>query len=108
MHLMNTRGLVTRPPAREDERVAIVTIPDTGPALLAKVFPDHIEVLNQLLFEPLSREDAKAVADLLAPVRDHVRSVPPCAAVANKQPCSSSGRRQDLHAVPRRRRRGAA
>ena len=65
-HLMNTRGLVTRPPAREDERVATVTIPDTGPALLAKVFPDHIEVLNQLLFEPLSREDAKAVADLLA------------------------------------------
>ena len=66
-HLMNTRGLATRPPAREDERVATVTIPDTGPALLAKVFPDHIEVLNQLLFEPLSRKDAKAVADLLAP-----------------------------------------
>jgi hypothetical protein len=32
-----------------------------------KVFPDHIEVLNQLLSEPLSRKDAKAVADLLAP-----------------------------------------
>ena len=51
-HLMNTRGVVTRPPAREDERVATVTIPGAGPALLAKVLRDHIEVLNQLLSEP--------------------------------------------------------
>jgi DNA-binding MarR family transcriptional regulator len=39
----------------EDERLATVTITDTGRALLAKVLPGHIEVLNQLLFELLSR-----------------------------------------------------
>ena len=83
-HLMNTLGLVTRPPAREDERVPTVTIPDIGPALLAKVFPGHIEVLNQLLSEPLSRKDIKAVADLLAPVRDHMRSTPPRSAVVRR------------------------
>jgi DNA-binding MarR family transcriptional regulator len=39
----------------EDERLATVTITDTGRALLAKVLPGRIEVLNQLLFELLSR-----------------------------------------------------
>ena len=69
----------------EEERVATVTIPDTGRALLAKVFAGHIEVLNQLLSEPLSRKDAKAVADLLAPVRDHLRSTPPRSAVVRRR-----------------------
>src|SRR3954469_18173108 len=75
--LLEKRGLVTRAPSPEDERVVIVTISDAGRALLAKVFPGHIAVLNQLLFERLSRKDAKALTALLAPVRDHMRSTPP-------------------------------
>src|SRR3954453_23872913 len=47
--LLEKRGLVTRAPSTEDERVVIVTISDAGRALLAKVFPGHIAVLNQLL-----------------------------------------------------------
>jgi hypothetical protein len=40
---------------------------------------------EQLLSEPLSRKDAKAVADLLAPVRDHMRSTPPRSAVVRRR-----------------------
>ena len=54
-----------------------VTITDAGRALLAKVLPGHAEVISHLLFQPLSRKDAKALADLLAPVRDHMRAAPP-------------------------------
>jgi hypothetical protein len=84
-HLMNTRGLVTRPPAREDERVATVTIPIQDRRCSRRCSPDHIEVLNQLLSEPLSRKDAKAVADLVAPVRDHMRSTLPRSAVVRRR-----------------------
>jgi DNA-binding MarR family transcriptional regulator len=75
--LLEKAGLVTRTPSPDDERSVTVTITDAGRALLAKVLPGHAEVISRLLFEPLSRKDAKALADLLAPVRDHMRSAPP-------------------------------
>ena len=80
--LLEKAGLVTRGPSPDDERGVTVTITDAGRALLAKVFPGHAEVINHLLFQPLSRKDAKALADLLAPVRDHMRSTPPRSAAA--------------------------
>jgi DNA-binding MarR family transcriptional regulator len=83
--LLEKRGLVTRASSPEDERVVTVTITDAGRALLAKVFPGHIDVLNRLLFEPLSRKDAKALADLLGPVRDHMRSTPPRSAAPRRR-----------------------
>jgi DNA-binding MarR family transcriptional regulator len=83
--LLEKRGLVTRASSPEDERLVIVTITDAGRALLAKVFPGHIDVLNELLFEPLSRKDAKALADLLAPVRAHMRSTPPRSAASRRR-----------------------
>jgi hypothetical protein len=42
-------------------------------------------VLNQLLFARLSHKDAKALADLLAPVRDHMRSTPPRSAAPRRR-----------------------
>ena len=75
--LLEKAGLVTRAPAADDERGIAVSITDAGRARLAKVFPGHIEVVHHMLFEPLSRADVKALADLLAPVRDHMRSAPP-------------------------------
>ena len=53
--------------------------------LLAKVLPGHAEVISSLLFEPLSRKDAKALAGLLAPVRDHMRSTPPRSAAPRRR-----------------------
>ncbi|MES9537527.1 MarR family transcriptional regulator [Actinomadura sp. NPDC000600] len=86
--LLEKAGLVVRAPAADDERGITVTITDAGRALLAKVLPGHIEVVSGLLFEPLSPDDVKALADLLVPVRDHMRSAPP------------------RSAAPRRRKRG--
>jgi DNA-binding MarR family transcriptional regulator len=83
--LLEKAGLVTRAPAPDDERGTMVTITDAGRALLAKVFPGHIEVVSHLLFEPLSRDDVKTLAGLLAPVRDHMRAAPPRSAASRRR-----------------------
>jgi DNA-binding MarR family transcriptional regulator len=75
--LLENRRLVTRTPSEKDERSVTVTITATGRALLTKVLPGHTEVISQQLFQPLSRQDVKALADLLAPVLDHMRAAPP-------------------------------
>jgi hypothetical protein len=53
--------------------------------LLVQVMPGHTEVVSRLLFEPLSRDDAAALAGLLAPVRDHMRSTPPRSAAPRRR-----------------------
>ncbi len=82
--LLEKAGLVTRAPCTDDERGVTVTITDAGRARLAKVLPGHAEVISQMLFKPLSREDAQMLADLLAPVRDHMRSIPPRSAAPRR------------------------
>src|SRR6478735_6252410 len=52
---LEQRGLVTRTTSPDDERGTTVTITDAGRDVLALVFPGHIAVLNELLFEPLAR-----------------------------------------------------
>ncbi|MGI3199448.1 MarR family winged helix-turn-helix transcriptional regulator [Streptomyces sp. GLT-R25] len=83
--LLEKEGLVVRAPSPEDDRSITVTITDAGRELLAKVLPGHVEVVSGLLFEPLSRDDAKALAGLLAPVRDHMRSTPPRSAAPRRR-----------------------
>ncbi|OZM80784.1 MarR family winged helix-turn-helix transcriptional regulator [Pseudonocardia sp. MH-G8] len=83
--LLEKAGLVTRSPSADDERGVTVTITDAGRALLAAVIPGHTEVINHQLFRPLARGDAKALADLLSPVRDHMRSLPPRSAAPRRR-----------------------
>lgn len=83
--LLEQRGLVTRAPSLEDERSTTVTITDAGRQVLALVFPGHIAVLNELLFEPLARADVEALADVLGRVRDHMRTAPPRSAVRRRR-----------------------
>ena len=83
--LLEKAGLVTRTPSADDERGVTVTITDAGRALLAEVLPGHTEVLSRQLFQPLTRGDAKALADLLLPVRDHMRSLPPRSAAPRRR-----------------------
>jgi DNA-binding MarR family transcriptional regulator len=83
--LLEKAGLVTRSPASDDERGITVTITDAGRGRLATVFPGHIEIVSRLLFEPLSGDDVKALAGLLAPVRDHMRSTPPRSAAPRRR-----------------------
>ncbi|TDW94999.1 MULTISPECIES: MarR family winged helix-turn-helix transcriptional regulator [Kribbella] len=74
---LEKRDLVTRTPSSDDERSTTVTITDEGRAVLARVFPGHIAVLDDLLFAPLSRSDIETLADILARARDHMRRTPP-------------------------------
>lgn len=83
--LLEKAGLVTRSPASDDERGITVTITDAGRDRLAQVFPGHIEIVQQLLFEPLAGDDVQALHDLLAPVRDHMRATPPRSAAPRRR-----------------------
>jgi DNA-binding MarR family transcriptional regulator len=83
--LLEKRGLVTRTTSADDERGVTVTITDAGRSLLERVLPGHAEVIEQLLFQPLSREDARTLGDLLTPVRHHMRSTPPRSAAARRR-----------------------
>jgi DNA-binding MarR family transcriptional regulator len=75
--LLERRGLISRSPSPDDERSVDVTITDAGRALIARVLPDHIDVVSRMLLDPLSREDLETLTGLLTPVRDHMRSTPP-------------------------------
>jgi DNA-binding MarR family transcriptional regulator len=91
--LLESRGLISRSTSPEDERSVDVTITDAGRALFARVLPGHIKDVSRLLFEPLSRQDVKALTDLLTPVRDHMRAVPPRSA-APRPPKKTPARRR--------------
>lgn len=83
--LLEKAGLVGRMPSADDERGVAVTITDAGRALLATVLPGHTEVVSRQLFQSLSRPDTKALADLLSPVRDHMRQAPPRSAAPRRR-----------------------
>ena len=78
-------ALVTRAPSPDDERSTTVTITEQGRDTLTKVFPGHIAVLDELLFEPLARGDVEAMADVLGRVRDHMRAAPPRSAAPRRR-----------------------
>ncbi|GHH77337.1 MarR family winged helix-turn-helix transcriptional regulator [Promicromonospora soli] len=82
---LEQRGLVTRAPSPDDERGTTVTITEQGRDTLAKVFPGHIAVLDELLFEPLARGDVEVLADVLGRIRDHMRSAPPRSAAPRRR-----------------------
>jgi DNA-binding MarR family transcriptional regulator len=88
--LLEQSGLVTRAPSPDDERGVTVTITDAGRALLATVFPGHIEVLDRLLFAPLTHDDVGVLGEVLGRVRDHLRATPPRSAGARRRPAGGA------------------
>ena len=83
--LLERRGLISRSPSPDDERSVDVTITDAGRALIARVLPDHVEVVSRMLLDPLSRKDLETLTGLLTPVRDHMRSTPPRSAAPRRR-----------------------
>ncbi len=75
--LMERSGLVTRSVTEDDERGVTVTLTDAGRRVLAAVFPGHVAVLRQLLFDSLDDSEVADVARVLAKARDHMRRIPP-------------------------------
>ena len=82
---LEQRGLVTRAPSVDDERGTTVTITEEGRGILARVFPGHIAVLDDLLLAPLTRGDVESLADVLGRVRDHMRAAPPRSAAPRRR-----------------------
>jgi DNA-binding MarR family transcriptional regulator len=81
--LLEKAGLITRSPSPDDERATLVTITDSGRALLGQVMPGHIQV-TRLLLDPLSDQDLDHLRDIMTRVRDHMRAQPPRSAAPRK------------------------
>jgi len=79
-------GLVTRTPSSDDERSTVVTATAKGSALLDRVLPGHVELVQQLLLTPLTRPDISVLTDVLGRVREHMRSDPPRSAAPRRKP----------------------
>jgi len=75
--VLEQRGLVTRSPSPDDERSTIVAITAAGRRVLAAVFPGHIATVHELLFTPITAEDASDLARILGRVSEHLRAAPP-------------------------------
>lgn len=75
--LLEKAGLAVREPSPDDDRGVTLTVTDAGRARIAAVLPGHVEVVRDLLLAPLRRADVETLADLLTPVRDHMRAAPP-------------------------------
>lgn len=87
---LEKRGLIARNASADDERSVEVTITNAGRDVLARVFPGHIAVLDELLFEPLTLDDVRALGDILGRVRDHMRRTPPRSAATRARSRKSS------------------
>jgi DNA-binding MarR family transcriptional regulator len=75
--LLEKAGLVTRGRSPDDDRATLVTITDSGRALLGRVMPGHVQVVRRLLLDPLSGNDLHHLGDIMTRVRDHMRARPP-------------------------------
>ena len=82
--LLEQAGLITRGPSPDDDRATLVTITDSGRALLGRVMPGHIQV-TRLLLDPLSDQDLDHLRDIMTRVRDHMRAQPPRSAAPRKR-----------------------
>ncbi|MCP2636015.1 MarR family transcriptional regulator [Microbacterium sp. HD4P20] len=82
---LEQRGLVTRSPSVDDDRGTTVTITAQGREVLEQVFPGHIALLTEMLFEPLEPDHVEALADVLGRVRDHLRAAPPRSAAPRRR-----------------------
>jgi hypothetical protein len=49
------------------------------------VLPGHIDVVRDLLFEPLTTADVRTLGDIMVRARDHMRAQPPRSVVARKR-----------------------
>lgn len=83
--LLERAGLVTRGASPDDQRATLVTITEAGLARVTTILPGHIDVTRSLLFAPLSAEDVRALGDIMARVRDHMREQPPRSATTRKR-----------------------
>jgi DNA-binding MarR family transcriptional regulator len=83
--LLEKAGLIARSPSPDDERATLVSITDSGRALVGRVLPGHVQVTRRLLFDSLSDDDLRHLGDIMTRVRDHMRAQPPRSAAPRKR-----------------------
>ena len=75
--LLEKAGLITRAPSPDDDRSTTLGLTGAGRERIATVLPGHVDVVRQMLLDPLTRDDLGALSDLLTRVREHMRAAPP-------------------------------
>lgn len=75
--LLEKEGLITRRPGTEDQRATVVEITEEGRTRVDAVLPGHIQVVRELLFEPMSDKDMRTLGTIMGRARDHMRARPP-------------------------------
>jgi DNA-binding MarR family transcriptional regulator len=83
--LLEKAGLITRGPSPDDDRATLVTVTSTGVALVHRVLPGHVRVVRNLLFDPLTSEEVGNLGEVMARIRDHMRTQPPRSAAPRKR-----------------------
>ena len=87
---LGERGLVARQACATDRRATYAVVTDSGRALLARVLPSQVELIEAWLLEPLRAEGDEELAAFvraLRRVRDHVG---PCATAGSDGPLAAS------------------
>jgi DNA-binding MarR family transcriptional regulator len=78
-------GLIARSPGVDDERSTVVTLTPAGRALVERLLPGHVELVQRMLFARLSPDDVARLTDILGRVRDELRSAPPRSAAPRRR-----------------------
>lgn len=55
---MESRGLVERVACETDARASMVRLTSEGLAVIEKAAPDHVELVRELFFDPITNKDA--------------------------------------------------
>jgi DNA-binding MarR family transcriptional regulator len=88
--LLEKAGLITRGASARDQRATVVEITQKGRDRVAEVLPGHVQVVHDLLFDPLSAQDVKTLGDIMFRVREHMRARPPRSAAPRRRRASQA------------------
>ena len=70
---MQRRGLVAREECPTDARGAFAVLTETGRAAIERAAPAHVEMVRQLVFDGLSRDQLSALTAVTAGVLDRLQ-----------------------------------
>lgn len=81
-------GLVARRNCKSDERAVYARLTEKGRALLEKTAPSHAGKVRELLFDALTRDQVRALADGLGEVVGRMSTPAPCGAAEPEPECA--------------------
>ncbi|MFI6407270.1 MarR family winged helix-turn-helix transcriptional regulator [Streptomyces sp. NPDC050548] len=67
---MEQRGLVAREACEDDARGSMIRLTDAGRAAIVEAAPRHVDVVRKYFFDPLSKDEVKALGILFDRILD--------------------------------------